>query len=123
MPGDIGILLAALFFGLIGVTAMVRPHNLLEGFGIEARQDDSRNEIRAVYGGFPLAVAGLLLFSLARPDLSDGILITLATCSAAMAAGRVVSAVIDRRMGKAPLIWTVLELVVAGLIALKVGSD
>lgn len=122
MLGDIGVLLAALFFGLIGVTAMVRPHNLLEGFGIEARQADSRNEIRAVYGGFPLAVAGLLLFTLARPDVTDGILIALATCSAAMAAGRVVSAVLDRRMGKAPLIWAVLELVVGGLIGLKISS-
>ena len=122
MLGDIGILLSAPFFGLIGVAAMVRPHNLLEGFGIQAMQADSRNEIRAVYGGFPLAVAGLLLFSLTRPDRSDGILIALATCSAAMAAGRVVSAVIDRRMGKAPLVWAALELVVAGLIALKLSA-
>jgi Domain of unknown function (DUF4345) len=109
--------MATLFFGAIGVTAMIRPHNLLEGFGIETKDLDARNEMRGVYGGFPLAVAGLLLFSLTRPDLSDGILVALASCSAAMAAGRFVSGVIDRGMGKTPLLWATLELIVALMIA------
>jgi len=85
MPGTTGVILSAIFFAAIGVTAMIRPHDLLEGFSIETTARDSRNEMRAVYGGFPLAVSGLLLFSLTRPGLSNGILVALAACSAAMA--------------------------------------
>jgi len=113
----VGVLAAALFYGLIGVVALMRPRNLLASFGIEASQADSRNEIRAVYGGFPLAVAGLLLFSLARPSDSDGILFALAVASAGMAMGRIVSVLIDRTLGRYPALFIVLEIVVAALIA------
>ena len=113
----VGVLAAALFYGLIGLAALMRPHNLLASFGIEASQADSRNEIRAVYGGFPLAVAGLLLFSLARPGVSDGILFALAIASAGMAMGRIVSVLIDRTLGRYPALFIVLEIVVAALIA------
>jgi Domain of unknown function (DUF4345) len=122
MLGTIGVSLGALFFGVIGVTAMRRPHNLLKAFGIETKEVDARNEMRGIYGGFPLAVAGLLLFSLTRPNLSDGILLALAACSAAMAVGRIVSAIIDREMGKAPRLWATLEVIVAALIASNING-
>jgi len=111
------VLASALFCGLIGLAALVRPRNLLAGFGIEAGSADGRNEIRGVYGGFPLAVSCLLLFSLARPDLSDGILLALAVSSAGMALGRIASAMIDRTLGRYPAVFIVLEIVVAALIA------
>ena len=38
----VGVLAAALFYGLIGVAALMRPRNLLASFGIEASQADSR---------------------------------------------------------------------------------
>jgi Domain of unknown function (DUF4345) len=117
MLGVIGVLGAALFFGAIGVSAMTRPRNLLQGFSIEAIEPESRNEIRAVYGGFPLAVAALLIFSLKRPDLSDGILIALAASSAAMAIGRIISVLVDRKLGRDPAIYIVLELIVSLMIA------
>jgi hypothetical protein len=122
MFGTIGVILGALFFGVIGMTAMRRPHNLLKAFGIETKEVDARNEVRGIYGGFPLAVAGLLLFSLTRPDLSDGILVALATCPAAMAAGRIVSAIIDGQMGKAPRLWAMLEVIVAASIASNISG-
>lgn len=122
MLGVIGVLGAALFFGAIGVSAMIRPRNLLKGFSIEANEPESRNEIRAVYGGFPLAVAALLILSLTRPDLSDGILIALATSSAGMAIGRIVSVLIDRKLGRDPAIYIVLELIVALMIASNISG-
>ena len=117
MLGMVGVLGAALFFGAIGVSAMIRPRNLLQGFSIEAHEPESRNEIRAVYGGFPLVAAALLIFSLTRPDLSDGILISLASSSAGMGIGRIVSALVDRKLGRDPAIYIVLELIVALMIA------
>jgi hypothetical protein len=123
MIGMVGVLGAALFYGVIGIAAMIKPQTLLlQGFRIDAHAIESRNEIRGVYGGFPLAVAGLLLFSLTHPDLSDGILLALACASAGMAAGRIVSALIDRSMGRHPAIFTVLELIVAAMIASNIQS-
>ncbi|WP_085338364.1 DUF4345 family protein [Aquidulcibacter paucihalophilus] len=122
MLGTIGVLLAALFFGAIGMTAMFRPHNLLKDFGIETAAVDSRNEVRGIYGGFPIAVSGLLLFSLTRPDLSNGILFALAACSAGMAIGRIISAIVDRHLGKIPLLWGMLEVIVAFLIASNITA-
>lgn len=122
MLGIVGVLGAALFFGAIGVSAMIRPRNLLQGFSIEANEPESRNEIRAVYGGFPLAVAALLIFSLTRPDPSDGILIALATSSAGMAIGRIVSVMIDRKIDRDPAIYIVLELIVALMIASNISG-
>lgn len=117
MLGMIGVIGAALFFGVIGLAAIAKPQTLLQGFGIEAKEPESRNEIRGVYGGFPIAVAALLLFSLTRPDLSDGILFALALSSAGMAFGRIVSALIDRNLGKHPATFLILELIVALMIS------
>ncbi len=64
-----------------------------------------------------MTVAGLLAFCLTGTPLAGGILFALALASAGMAAGRLVSALIDRRLGRYPAIFAVLELIVAGLIA------
>jgi hypothetical protein len=112
-----GIIVAALFYAMIGLAALLRPERLLEGFGILVGTPDSRNEIRAVYGGFPLAVAGLLVFCLTGTPFANGILLALALASGGIAAGRLVSAGIDRQLGLFPAIFTVLELIAAGLIA------
>lgn len=117
MMATAGIIIAALFYGLIGLAALLQPRHLLQGFGIEAEAVDSRNEIRAVYGGLPLAIAGLLTFTLGGSNLADGILVALAAVSGGMAAGRLASAAIDRQMGRNPAIFTILELIVAALIA------
>jgi dolichol kinase len=120
MLGTICVVAAALFYGAIGVSAIMRPKHLLRGFSIEAAVSESRNEIRAVYGGFPLAVAGLLLFSLTQPELSDGILTSLSICSAGMAFGRILSALMDKTIGKHPLVFLILEVIVAVLIAINI---
>ena len=120
MFGLIAVMGAAMFYGVIGLAAITRPQTLLKGFGIEAIGPDSRNEIRGVYGGFPLVVAGLLLFALTRPDVSDGILLALAVSSAGMAFGRIVSALIDRQLGRYPAIFLVLEIAVALMIATNI---
>ncbi|MEX1252287.1 MAG: DUF4345 family protein [Hyphomonas sp.] len=70
----IAVVGAALFYAVIGLAAIAKPQTLLKSFGLEANAPESRNEIRGVYRGFPLVVAGLLLFALTRPDVSDGIL-------------------------------------------------
>ena len=117
MLGLIAVVGAAVFYAVIGLAAIAKPQTLLKGFGLEANALDSRNEIRGVYGGFPLVVAGLLLFALTRPDVADGILLAIAASSAGMAFGRIVSALIDRKLGQYPAMFLVLEIAVALMIA------
>ena len=90
------IVLAAVFFGGMGVFALARPTALIRPFGITLPIPESRAEVRAVYGGFGLAIAGMLALALTGHPARDGILITVAAALGGMAIGRLVSGLIDR---------------------------
>jgi len=107
---------AAVFFLALGLLAMRKPSGLLHGFGITAATTDARNEVRAVYGGFPLALAVVLLVAIARPELRSGVVVAAAASLGGMAGGRMVSAAVDHGFGRLPVIFTLIELVVAGLL-------
>jgi dolichol kinase len=109
--------LAGLFYLALGLAALARPTTLLSGFGLAAEGVDARNEVRAVYGGFPLAVAGLVAWSLSGAPHATGILLALAVASLGMAVGRLMSAVIDRRIGRLPALFICVELALALLLA------
>lgn len=112
---------AGLFYFLLCVAALARPQTLLAGFGLAAQTRDARNEIRAVYGGFPLAVAALVLWSLTGADKAEGILLALAVASLGMAVGRLVSGGLDGGIGRLPVLFVGVELVLAALLANGAG--
>lgn len=92
------IAVIGVFFAGMGIYALAAPAALVRPFGITLVESASRSEVRAVYGGFGLAIAGVLVFAaIADGDLRRGILITVAAALAGMAFGRIVSAVIDDR--------------------------
>lgn len=113
------ILLCAAYFGWLGAMAMFLPGRLLSGYGIKVSGPDGFNEIRAVYGGLPLMWSGLLLLSLWRPQLHTDVALSVAAAAFAMAAGRVISACIDGKLGRFPAIFLAAELAV---LAALVGS-
>lgn len=90
------IVLTAVFFLGMGVFALARPAVLIRPFGITLPIPESRAEVRAVYGGFGLAIAGMLALAASGHPAREGILITVAAALAGMAFGRLVSGVIDR---------------------------
>ena len=90
------IVIVAVFFLGMGVFALARPAAMIRPFGITLPIPESRAEVRAVYGGFGLAIAGVLALAARDAALRDGILITVAAALAGMAFGRLVSGVIDR---------------------------
>jgi Domain of unknown function (DUF4345) len=110
------LIIAAAYFLWLGVLAMRRPRNLLRGFGITAPTADGQNEIRAIYGGFPLALAAVLLLPIVRPELLDGIVVTSAAAVLGMVAGRLVSAAVDRSFGRFSLIFTAVEVAIATIL-------
>src|SRR5262245_44384246 len=80
----------------MGLVALAAPEAVSRTFGTLTLTPDGRNEVRAVYGGFGLAVAAMLAGGLYDPELRKGVFLTIAGSLAGMAAGRVIAAVIER---------------------------
>jgi Domain of unknown function (DUF4345) len=92
------IAVIAVFFLGMGIYALVAPAALVRPFGITLGESASRSEVRAVYGGFGVAIAGVLVFAIGEQgDIRTGILLTVGAALAGMAFGRIVSAVVDDR--------------------------
>ena len=106
----------ALAFALMGIGALVSPTVVTRQFGIPALTPDGRSEVRAVYGGFGLAIAGALVYAVVNTDLREGITLTVAIALLGMAAGRLVSAAFDRSLSKVAALYLVIEGVGGGLL-------
>ncbi len=99
---------SVLFFGM-GVGAFLNPRRFLTPFvGIEAATADGRNEVQAVYGGFGIAMAAVLMLPIWMPAARSGVIIAVACALAGMAAGRMIAAVRERP-GRWPLIFFLVE--------------
>ncbi|OBG18231.1 DUF4345 domain-containing protein [Mycolicibacterium celeriflavum] len=82
----------------MGIYALAAPDALVRPFGTTLGGAASRSEVRAVYGGFGLAMAGVLAYATVEGGaLRTGVVLTVAAALAGMAFGRVVSAVVDQR--------------------------
>ncbi|MGA6162417.1 DUF4345 family protein [Amycolatopsis magusensis] len=109
----------AAFFLAMGAYALAAPAALVRPFRITADTPESRSEIRAVYGGFGLAVAAVLVLAVVDGgEFRRGVVLTVALALAGMAAGRVVSRLVDKATRFYP-IWFYfgVEAVAAGLLA------
>lgn len=118
------IVVAAVFFLGMGVYALGAPAKMIGVFGIALPERQSRSEIRAVYGGFGLAIAGVLAFAALQTgseshSVRTGIVITVGVALAGMAFGRIVSAVIEGRTPFYPnWFYCIVEAVGAGALLL-----
>jgi hypothetical protein len=87
-------------------------------FGVTVDSADGRNEVRAVYGGFGVAVAGMLVYAAITPGrgaLWIPSVISLALLG--MAAGRLISVVLDRARGGSQVwLYFVVEIVLAAML-------
>jgi hypothetical protein len=114
---DLPVLLAILGFVVMGIGALVSPQRVSRQFDIPTLTAAGRNEVRAVYGGFGLAMAAGLAAALAVPGLRAGVCLAVAAALAGMAGGRLVSAGIDRTLGRLPALYLMLEAVMAAALA------
>src|SRR5690606_15566269 len=91
MPAVVIVVVAVLFLG-IGLYGPVAPAALVRPFGVAADTAEARTEIRAVYGGFGVAVAGLLIAAAADAGgIRTGVAVTVAAALLGMASGRLVA--------------------------------
>lgn len=113
----IGIIVVAVFFAGMGMYGLVAPAALVRPFGIQVSGPHARSEVRAVYGGFGVAVAGLLVVAVIDDGIRRGAVISVAVALVGMAAGRLVGRVFDRPAAFYPVwfyFWV--ELVLAAIL-------
>lgn len=106
---------AAFFLGM-GLLALGRPVAITRFFAVTVLPAEMRNEVRAVYGGYGLTLAILLVVSSEVPSARPGILLTVAASMLGMAVGRSIGFVVDRTVGRWPLVFLGVELVLGGLL-------
>jgi hypothetical protein len=93
---SIAVDLVIVFFFGMGLVALVSPEAVSRTYGMPTLTPAGRNEVRAVYGGFGLAVAAMLVLALYTPALRAGVLLAMAASLAGMAGGRVLAALVER---------------------------
>jgi hypothetical protein len=109
------VIIVAIFFAGMGAAALVRPAVVWAPFGVEPTTPAARNEVRAVYGGFGIAVAILLVVAdNASAGFRDGVLVATAVALAGMAGGRIIGFVVEPRgVGRFTVLFGVVEVVLA----------
>jgi hypothetical protein len=109
-------------FAAMGAVALARPADVLAIFGVAVDTPDGRSEVRAVYGGFGLAVAALLAVAAAGDgSASEGIFVAVGIALAGMAAGRVLSRAAERPSGFYP-VWFFCLVELVGAAALLAAA-
>jgi hypothetical protein len=91
-----GVVGVAVFFVAMGALALLAPERIVATFGTTGLTADGRNEVRAVYGGFGVAVGVLLVVTAGNLALRPGVLAAIAAALAGMAGGRLVAALVER---------------------------
>lgn len=90
-------------YAAIGIFGLARPELVPRLFGGSAPTAAARTEVRAVYGGLPLAFAAVLASAApAGASHRGGVLRATAMASGGMAAGRLLSAALDRELAPWP---------------------
>ncbi|MBB3724954.1 DUF4345 domain-containing protein [Nonomuraea dietziae] len=91
------IAVVAVFFLAMGVYGLVAPTALIRPFRIVADSAEARTEIRAVYGGYGVAVAGLLMVAAADAGgIRRSVVTAVAVSLWGMAFGRLVARAVER---------------------------
>ena len=118
------IAVIGVFFAGMGCYALAAPDAIIRPFGITLGSSAARSEVRAVYGGFGLAIAGVLGYAaVADGGVRTGILIAVGAALAGMAFGRIVAAVLDERTAFYPnWFYCLVELVGAAALFYAISA-
>ena len=115
---EVILIIGAAGFGFMGIAAILVPARVARQFEVTDLTVVGRNEVRAVYGGFGIAIAAVLIWAMLVPDLGPGICLTVAAALGGMAIGRACSAIMDRKVGIISILYLCLEAIGAVLIAI-----
>jgi len=115
----IGIFINVIFFLVMGICSIIRPNSIVSFVELIPQTVNARNEVRAVYGGFGIAISILLVLAAYNENIKMGILLTVAGSLVGMASGRIISMFIERP-GFWPIFAIFMESCLAGLLLASV---
>ena len=99
------IAVVGVFFLAMGTYALISPAALVAPFRLSAQSPESRSEVRAVYGGFGIAMAAVLgAAALDIGGIRTGAVTAVGLALIGMAGGRLVSRLFDTAVRFYP-IW------------------
>ena len=115
----ISLVVAFLLFAAMGGALLWRPQYLTQLTHLELTTIESRNEVRAVYGGFGVGMAVALFIAMVYSPLRGGIMLTTGLALIGMAAGRGYSGWLER---PSTAVWgfLVLEAVMGFLLFFRI---
>jgi hypothetical protein len=114
---DAAVIAVAAFYAALGAVCLVQPERVPATFAAAEPPAPYRNEIRAIYGGFPLALAGVLVWATGASDpVREGVVLAAAVSTAGMALGRLVSVAIERPGSGSPWLWFGIEVALVVLL-------
>lgn len=112
------LVLAGMVWLAIGLWAMADPVALAESLDLELRSDLARLEIRAMYGGFSIALGGLHLLASTRAAWLVQALVSTTVLTAGLLTGRFLSIAVDGFPGVFALVLIGSELALVAVAAL-----
>ncbi|MCW2817089.1 MAG: hypothetical protein JWN84_4544 [Nocardioides sp.] len=118
----LGLLAGAAFYTGVGTAALLRPALVPRIFGGSAPTASARTEIRAVYGGLPLAMAGFVVAESRSAATGSPRTDAVAALSAAMAIGRVIGSVAEGEADAVTRLFIALEAATAAALVVGVRS-
>jgi hypothetical protein len=112
------LVVPGLFMIGMGVVSLIRPQFTIGLFVMTPERPAARAEVRAVYGGYGIAVGALLLVApQLGVDVARGVAIEMAVSLGGMAVGRLVASLLERQPLYPTWVLTGVELGLAGLLS------
>ena len=111
------IVSVAIFFFYMGFGALLDPESTLSYFSAGPLGADMRNEVRAVYGGYGVAICLLLLATLWMTSIKTGARLAVLVSVGGMAGGRSLSMLVEQPVGDFPFIILIVEVVLIAMLA------
>ncbi|UGT63108.1 DUF4345 family protein [Nocardia asteroides] len=107
--------LAATGFVLMGLAALAAPDRIVAPFGMRATTPAAASEVRAVYGGFGIALAGVLAWAATGAGgAHTGAVLAAGIALLGMAGGRLLSRLLDPGVSFYPVYFYLLVELVSG---------
>lgn len=99
MNASLFVMPVALFFASFSFWALWAPAHFARIVGLDAASPMGRNEVRAVYGGFGIAMIALCILAFSQWSAHrTGLLLALALAVGGMALGRAGAVLLSRRL-------------------------
>lgn len=101
---------------VLGIVSLVQPVFIASLFGLVAAEPRGLSQIRGTFGAMYMALGGIILYGAMRPVAGTRALAIAAILVSAVAAGRLLSIVVDQAAGVLNILFLLSELAVVAMV-------